>query len=130
MKKSYPTLSEMGVLHPKQIDSFSINSIGYIDVLRIVYTRPKGSILPLTKTYKFPRVQKTVSSGTGPDAAGAVMQSNPAFRAAIEELKSILHAKESAQNIAAEIVEELRLLEEDISLRSEYIKELAGKIKA
>ncbi len=118
----------MGVLHPEQIDSFSINSIGYTDVLRIVYDRPKSSILPMTRTYKFPRIQKTVQSASGAGEAAAVMESNPAFRVAIEELKSILDAKGNAQNIAGEILEELRLLEEDISLRSEYIKELVSKI--
>lgn len=123
--KTYPTLSEMGILHPEHIDSFSINSIGYTDVLRIAYERPKGSILPLTRTYKFPRIQKTVQGASEP---AAVMESNPAFHAAIEELKSIHDAKGNKQNVAGEILEELRLLEEDISLRSEYIKGLVSKI--
>lgn len=118
----------MGVLHPQQIESFSVNSIGHTDVLRIVYDRPKGSILPLTRTYKFPRDQKTVQSASGAGKPGAVMESSPAFRTAIEELKSMLDAKGDKQNIAGEILEELRLLEEDISLRNEHIKELVSKI--
>lgn len=126
--KNYPTLSKMGVLHPKQIDSYSVNSVGYTDVLRIVYERPKGSILPQTRTYKFPRVQKEGPAGSATIGAAAVMESNPALRTAIEELKSLLEKKEKAQNIASEIVEELRLLEEDIALRSEYIRALVSKI--
>lgn len=118
----------MGVLHPKQIDSYSVNSVGYTDVLRIVYERPKGSILPQTRTYKFPRVQKAVQNNKGKSGAAAVMESNPALRAAIEELKNLLEKKEKAQNIASEIIEELRLLEEDIALRSEYIRALVSKI--
>lgn len=126
--KNYPTLTKMGVLHPKQIDSYSVNSVGYTDVLRIVYERPKGSILPQTRTYKFPRVQKAVQNNKGKSGAAAVMESNPALRAAIEELKNLLEKKEKAQNIASEIIEELRLLEEDIALRSEYIRALVSKI--
>ncbi|MGB5489844.1 MAG: DUF3461 family protein [Woeseiaceae bacterium] len=126
--KNYPTLTKMGVLHPKQIDSYSVNSVGYTDVLRIVYERPKGSILPQTRTYKFPRVQKAVQNNKGKSGAAAVMESNPALRAAIEELKNLLEKKEKAQNIASEIIEELRLLEEDIALRSEYIRTLVSKI--
>lgn len=118
----------MGVLHPNQIDSYSVNSVGYTDVLRIVYERPKGSILPQTRTYKFPRVQKDVQDKNGASAATAVMESNPALRAAIEELKGLLEKKAKAQNIASEIIEELRLLEEDIALRSEYIRALVSKI--
>lgn len=126
--KNYPTLTKMGVLHPKQIDSYSVNSVGYTDVLRIVYERPKGSILPQTRTYKFPRVQKAVQNNKGKSGAAAVMESNPALRAAIEELKNLLEKKEKAQNIASEIIEELRLLEEDIALRSECIRALVSKI--
>ena len=29
--KSYPTLAEMGVLHPKQIKHYAVNGIDYID---------------------------------------------------------------------------------------------------
>jgi hypothetical protein len=126
--KDYPTLSKMGVLHPKQIVSYSVNSIGYTDVLRIVYERPKGSILPQTRTYKFPRVQKGAPADSGTNGAAAVMESNPALHAAIEELKSLLEKKAKVQNIAHEIIEELRLLEEDIALRSEYIRALVSKI--
>ncbi len=50
--KSYPRLSEMGVRHPLQISSYSVNSIDYIDVLRITYDRPKGSKLPGARTYQ------------------------------------------------------------------------------
>ena len=127
--KDYPKLSEMGVINPQQIENYSVNSIGYIDVLRIVYERPKGSLLPQSKTYKFPRVQQTSKD----DATGQTevsMNTDPAMRAAISELEDILEAKESSQDIAGAIIEELRLLEEDIALRSECIKMLLGKMQA
>jgi len=121
--KDYPHLAEMGVVNPQQIDNYSVNSIGYTDVLRIVYKRPKGSLLPASKTYKFPRVQQTAK---GKDEV--TMNSDPAFRAAVAELQDILEAKGKDQDVAAAIVEELRLLEEDIALRSQYIKTLLDKI--
>jgi len=120
----------MGVLHPGQICNFSVNSIDYTDVLRIVYRRPKGSILPLTRTYKFPRIQKSVKVGAGTGKKKTVMESDPAFRSAVEELTSLMKSKKREQDIADAILEEFRLLEEDISLRGEYIKELVSKIKA
>ena len=127
--KSYPHLTEMGVSNPQQIESFSVNSIAYTDVLRIVYERPKGSLLPSSKTYKFPRIQKSVKKEGDPGQGDVVMVSDPALQSAREELQQIIEAKEQDQDIAAAILEELRLLEEDIALRSDYIKALAGKIK-
>ena len=121
--KNYPHLTEMGVVNPQQIDNYSVNSIGYTDVLRIVYERPKGSLLPLSKTYKFPRVQQTAK-----DQAEVTMNSDPAFRAAISELQDVLESKGKDQDVTAAIVEELRLLEEDIALRSQCIKRLLDEI--
>jgi len=113
----------MGVVNPQQIDNYSVNSIGYTDVLRIVYERPKGSLLPLSKTYKFPRVQQTAKG-----RAEVAMNSDPAFRAAIGELQDVLESRGKDQDVTAAIVEELRLLEEDIALRSECIKRLLDEI--
>ena len=123
--KNCPNLAEMGVVNPQHISNFSVNSIGYIDVLRIVYERPKNSLLPLSKTYRFPRVQQTTKN-QGQDQV--TMNSDPAFRAAVSELQGILESKGKDQDVAAAIVEELRLLEEDIALRSECIKMLLQKM--
>ena len=125
--KDYPHLSEMGVIHPQHIESYSVNSIGYVDVLRIVYERPKGSLLPQTRTYKFPRVQATATTGGKEET---VMNSSPDFRAAVDELDSVLESKDSARDVAEHILDELRLLEEDIALRSDCIKTLLGKMQA
>lgn len=120
----------MGIVNPQQIEKFAVNSIGYTDVLRIVYDRPKGSFLPQSKTFEFPRVQKTVASAGAKEQADVVMESDPGLRAALEELQDVLNTKESPQDVAGAILEELRLLEEDIAMRSEYLKVLAGKIQS
>ena len=126
--KSYPRLSEMGVLHPLQISGYSVNSIDYVDVLRITYDRPKGSKLTGARTYKFPRVQKSVAAGGAADKSAAVMESDPALRTILEELQHVTKLKGENQDIAQLMREELRLLEEDIALRSEYLKTLVDKI--
>ena len=125
---SYPRLAEMGVLHPLQIASYSLNSIDYVDVLRIVYDRPKGSKLPGARTYKFPRVQKSVASDSTGDTSTAVMESDPALRTVLEELRQVTELKGQNQDIAELMREEIRLLEEDIALRSEYLRTLVDKI--
>ena len=122
-KNPYPTLTEMGVESPKQIDKFYITSINQIDVLRVVYERPEGSFLPSARTYKFPRVQDTSKSD-------GTMRSHPMLRAAIAELRTVLEAKTTKESITAEILGEIELLEEDIAIRSECLKVLVGKIPA
>jgi len=124
----YPTLSEMGVESPKQIDKYYISSVNYVDVLRIVYDRPADSCLPSSRTYKFPRVQETVAEGQGSKSESGVMRTHPRLRAAMQELEKIFETKSSKESIAAEILNEIALLEEDIAMRSEYLKVLAKKI--
>lgn len=123
-KNPYPTLAEMGVESPKQIDKYYISSINLIDVLRIVYHRPEGSLLPSSRTYNFPRVQR----GAGSENEPAVLSTHPVLRAARDELQKILEAKSSKESITAEILGEIKLLEEDIAIRSECLKALVSKI--
>ena len=127
--KKYPTLSQMGVDSPKQIGNFYISAINFIDVLRIVYERPKDSYLPSSRTYKFPRVQSKKKTSSG-EAEAAVLETHPMLRTAISELQTILESKSSKENIVAEILSEIELLEEDIAMRSECLKLLVSKIPA
>ncbi|HZX22791.1 MAG TPA: DUF3461 family protein [Woeseiaceae bacterium] len=117
----YPTLAEMGVESPKQIARYYISSLNYVDVLRVTYERPKGSILPSSRTYKFPRVQDD-------GEASGVMRTHPKLRAALEELDSIMAAKTSKETITQEILNEIELLEEDIAMRTECLKVLVARI--
>lgn len=119
----YPTLAEMGVESPKQIARYYISSLNYVDVLRVTYERPRGSILPSSRTYKFPRVQDE-----GEGTASGVMRTHPKLRAALEELDSIMEAKTSKETITQEILNEIELLEEDIAMRTECLKVLVGRI--
>lgn len=127
-KSAYPTLSQMGVESVKQIDRYYVTGINLVDVLRVIYDRPKDSYLPSTRTYKFPRVQETVAAEGPGGKETSVMRSHPRLRAALAELDKILEAKSTKENIAAEILSEIELLEEDIAIRSECLKVLARRI--
>ena len=125
----YPQLTDMGVIHPEQIDRYSVNSIGYTDVLRIVYERPKGSILPETRTYQFPRVQETTENvAKGEDKT--VMTTHPCLHKAVIELDELLATKKRVENVAASIVNELDVLQEEMSHRSQCIKNLLARLPA
>ena len=124
----YPRLAEMGILNPLQIDRYQVNSISNFDVLRIIYDRGEASYLPSTRTYKFPRVQKSVSVGAEKKQAQTVMESHPSLREAIKELDDVLATKEHKETVAELVLEELAALDEEVSMRSAYIKELVKKL--
>lgn len=128
--KDYPTLRKMGIESPKQIDKYYITSINYVDVLRIVYDRPEGSYLPSTRSYKFPRVPDSATGDDGQQRKPGILRIHPMLRDAQEELDLILAAKATKENITAEILNEIELLEEDIAIRAECIKSLVSKIPA
>jgi hypothetical protein len=123
--KDYPRLTEMGVLHPKQIANFSLSSLAQTDYLRIVYERPKGSILPTSRIYAFPRVQEDAGS----DAPGSVMVSCPEFREAVAELEQILSASESKQDLVETLLKQVQQLEEEVTMHTECIRQLVEKIR-
>ncbi len=124
-----PTLEEMGILHPLQIDRFQVNSMANYDVLRVVYDRGESSFLPLTRTYKFPRVQKTVKSNKGTESGQTVLDLNPCLRKAVDELTELLKAKEDKRTLAQSVLDEVQQLEDEVTMRSAYIKELVKQLK-
>jgi hypothetical protein len=125
---NYPHLTEMGILNPQEIEKFAIYSTDKLDVLRIIYQRKKGSLLPVSKNYKFPRVKKSHLVDSGTRDTTLIFESTEAFRSALHELEALKVNKSKGDDLAAHILAEIQYLEEDIALRTEYIKSLVGKI--
>jgi hypothetical protein len=125
---NYPHLTEMGILNPQEIEKFAIYSTDSLDVLRIIYERKKGSLLPVSKNYKFPRVKKSHLVDSGTRDTAVIFESTEAFRSALHELEALKVDKSKGEDLAALILAEIQFLEEDIALRTEYIKSLVGKI--
>ena len=125
---NYPPLPEMGILNPQEIEKFAIYSTDKLDVLRIIYQRKKGSLLPVSKNYKFPRVKKSHLVDSGTRDTAIIFESTETFRSALHELQELKVNKSKGEDLAALILAEIQFLEEDIALRTEYIKSLVGKI--
>ncbi len=121
----YPRLAEMGVVSFDQIAGYTVNSLDLKDFLRIDFDRPEGSFLPCSRTYDFPRVQKKASSKSGETV---VMETNPALRDALAELKTIVGVRESKKGSAACILEELQRLEDETSAHAARIRDLIEKL--
>ena len=126
--KNYPRLKEMGIQNPQQVEKFAVYTTDELDVLRVIYARKKGSLLPVSKNYKFARIKKSVMVDSGTRQTEIIYESDPAFREALSELEHLKIEKSQTDDLATLIAEEVRLLEEDVALRIEYIKSLTKKI--
>jgi hypothetical protein len=124
----YPKLTEMGVQHPEEIEKFAVYVVGNTDILRIIYDRKKGSLLPVSRRYKFPQLKKSVIVDSGTRQTETVFESTPAFREALHELEQLKLARDKGQDVAALIREEIKHLEEDIALRTQYLQSLVDKL--
>lgn len=124
----YPNLSNMGITHPEEISKFAIYTVGNTDILQITYERKKGSLLAESRRYKFPQVKKTVMVDGGMDKAQSVFESTPAFRDALHELEQLKLAREQGKDKKAAIIDEIRLLDEEVAWRLEYIRTLTEKL--
>ncbi len=126
----FPKLREMGVENPREIEKFAFYTVGNMDILRIVYDRKKGSLLPVSKRYKFPQAKKSVLVDSGTRKTETLFESSGAFREALHELEKVIRERKQGQDVAAQIREEIRLMQEDIALRMQYIETLLGQLKA
>lgn len=124
----YPRLTEMGIQHPEEIEKFAVYTVGKTDVLRIIYDRKKGSLLPVSRRYKFPQVKESTLVDSGTRQTEVIYKSTPAFREALHELEALKSIREKGLDLAAMIRDELKHLEEDIALRTQYIQSLVDKL--
>lgn len=124
----YPRLTEMGIQNPQEIEKFAVYTVGNTDILRIIYDRKKGSLLPVSRRYKFPQVKKSELVDGGTDHAQMMFESSGPFREALAELEQLRAAREQKQDVAAMVREEIKHLEEDLALRKQYIESLLEKL--
>ena len=127
-KNDYPQLSELGLKHPLQIDRYQVNSISNHDVLRIIYERDSHSFLPSTRTYKFPRVQTRAAIGKEEKSIQPILETHPQLKKVLAELEQLFATKECKECVAETVLEELQALEDEISMRNEYIRELVRQL--
>ena len=120
----YPTLTEMGINNPSEIERYSHNTVNHIDILRVVYRRKKGSLLPASKRFEFGRSSKTVMADSGTQKTEIVHEISPFVQKAIRELDGILDSKKSNVVHAKLVKEELQRLHQEMSSRLEYIESL------
>ena len=125
---TFPTLTEMGINNPGEIERYSLNTTNNIDVLRIVYKRHKGSFLPTSKRFEFGRASKTVVADSGTQKTEIVHVISPFLQKAMKELDSIISAKKSNIEQAKIVKQELQRLHQDMASRLVYIESLIDEL--
>jgi hypothetical protein len=128
----YKRLEEMKIKNPLEIDRYSVQTIEHgdehVDVLRIVYKRKKGSFLPESKRFRFPRIKKTTVENSGTRKMDIHWEVSPFLQKAVSELDQILSAEYTKQETIKIIFDEMRRLEEDAAIRIDYIRSLVKSL--
>lgn len=124
----FPTLSEMGITNPETIDRYSLQTVNNIDILRIVYRKQKGSILPDSKRFRFPRTEKMIAGDGNARDTQIHYEVSPAVHKAMVELDQIVKAKRDRNHQLEIIREEIQRLQEETSTRINYISSLVAEI--
>ena len=120
----FPTLSEMGIANPGEIERYSLSTTNHIDDLRIIYKRKKGSLLPTSKRFEFGRSSKTVMADSGTRTTDIVHDISPFLQKALKELDRLIDAKKSNIKHAKLVKQELKRLHQEMSSRLTYIESL------
>ena len=128
MSTKYPALAAMGIVNPNQIDRFSLQTSGDYDVLRIIYKREKGSLLPGSKKFKFRRSTRLIEMDGGNKKHETISEISPALSGAISELHKLVNQKHTHKEQKEIIQDEMLRLEEEISTRITYLKSLIDKL--
>ena len=98
------------------------------DILRITYNRKKGSLLPESRKYRFPRLKKSTLVDSGTRQTEVIFESSAEFRNAVSELEQLMEKRGSTVEVHKLIAEEIQHLEEDVAARIDYIKSLVEKV--
>ena len=125
---TYPKLTEMGIMNPEEIEKFGVYTVGNTDILQVTYNRKKGSLLPVIRRYKFPQVKESVLVDSGTRKTETLFKSTPSFREALHELEQLKLTRDQGKDLKALLQDEIRLLQEDISLRTDYIQSLVKQL--
>ena len=128
MPHNYPSLKEMGIKNPKEITRYSLQNVNDVDILRVVYKRKKGSLLPHSKKFRFARSSRMVVADGGTNTTNILSEISPFLNKVIGELHQIVKLKHSHKDHKKIIIEEIKTLEEEVHSRMVYIKSLVDKL--
>ena len=94
---STDTLQKMGIENPQEIARYALRQKSpREDVLKIFYEREKGSLLPVSRTYRFGRAVRTSVGDSGTARFDESFEVSPALLDAVAELDALLADRKGA----------------------------------
>lgn len=129
MSIQYPNLAQMGVQNPQEIIGYTLSHIApATDVLKIKYQRPKGSLLPVTRSYNIGRAVQTRMIDSGTATTEEIYEISPVLSKAIHELDRIVDAKTSKDELKKHLLAELERVELEFVAEMRALRHLMTKL--
>ena len=129
MPEKTSALFEMGIRNPDQIVSYShVHPTDQLDQLRIVYTRPAGSLLPRVRTYDFPRSTVPNTGAHVPGNALMHYEISPILEQALEELSALPVRRKSHVAAKENLLREIADLRVEMDTRIAHLMKLANSL--
>jgi hypothetical protein len=129
----FQTLENMGITSLDDVTKYSVRHESDIDVLKVYYTRPKGSLLPRSKKFTFVRGKKAIPiEKRGTSGWENVQDVAPQLALAVKELEAIVRTNESKTPaiMAEDIIENLTHLEKVIAAKLEEIRNQVDQLQS
>ena len=125
----YPILSSMGVQNPVQIIGYTLTQPRPdMDILRIRYERPKGSFLPVVRSYTFGRLQRVQVMDGAMNQSELVFEISPVLSKAILELDSIVQSKQDRNELKQQILSEIQRVQEEFTAELNALRQLVERL--
>ncbi len=118
----FPTLMEMGINNPSQIERYTLRQEGEEDVLRIYYNRAKGSFLPSSRKYRFGRSSRRIVTDSGRPNYILDSEISSLLQKAVAELDVVVKNSKHHELIKASIQDEIDHLEKYFNARIEVLR--------
>lgn len=129
MTTQYPNLAQMGVQNPQDIIGYTLSHIApATDVLKIKYQRPKGSLLPVTRSYNIGRAVQTRMMDSGTAKTGEIHEISPVLAKAITELDTIVDAKSTRAELKKHLLTELDRVEVEFVAEIQALRSLMRQL--
>lgn len=120
--EQFPTLSEMGIEEPRDIERYTSRIEGDVDVLKIYFHRHQGEWMAKSKKFKFKRMHKNMRVNEGRVPYIATTESSPYFLRAVAELDTLVSADRSAKDKKERLLDEIEHLEKVVARKLEDMR--------
>ncbi|WP_020396348.1 DUF3461 family protein [Thiolinea disciformis] len=129
MTTSYPHLAQMGVQNPQQIIGYTLSHVAPdTDILKIKYQRPKGSFLPVTRSYQMGRSAHTRIVDSGTNKTEEIYEISPLLTKAVVELDSIVDAHSSQSEVKQKLLAEINRVQVEFNAELNALKQLVQQL--